>query len=117
MDTCIICLDELDDGCKYAVINNVDEKYKYHPECLELWTNSHSTGIITRNIINTYSIYQNDKCISTISLSKPDHIVEFNDIEDATHNDNAKKFCISCNFIVGMILFNVIIGVTVYKFL
>ena len=99
MSECPICLDKIND--EFAVINNLGETGKYHPNCLQSWLGKSSNGILTNNIVETYSIYNDDKYINTLSINHdPYHeVIILNDdpfsipIENEfTHNDSS-----SCN--------------------
>jgi hypothetical protein len=68
MSECIICTNDID--TRYAVINNRGETGKYHQDCLELWLTAHRHGILTQTRIETYSIFEDDKCVSTINADE-----------------------------------------------
>ncbi len=69
MDECPICLCNIKHNKKYVVINNLGENGKYHPKCLKLWMKKSLNGILTDNVIVTYSIYKNDRYINTLSAN------------------------------------------------
>jgi len=66
MVECIICLEEIED--EYAVIHNVNEVNKLHPECIQKWTEHSSIGIITRDTITNYSVFRNDRYVKTVTI-------------------------------------------------
>jgi hypothetical protein len=66
MVECVICLDEIEN--EYAIIHNVNEINKLHPECIQKWTEHSLIGIMTRDIITTYSIFKDDRYIKTVTV-------------------------------------------------
>jgi len=119
MSECPICLDNIDDD--FAVINNLGETGKYHPNCLQSWLEKSPNGILTNNIVETYSIYNNDKYINTLSINH--EVINLNDdpfsipIENGFINNDSS----SCNSdfycygrIVAIITFTIIIGCIIY---
>jgi hypothetical protein len=70
-DYCIICYDVIYDYHIYAKIDHPDENYKkYHPDCLLKWFETHNTGILSQNIIPSYSIFSHDCKIDTIAIKQ-----------------------------------------------
>lgn len=56
---CLICLEDVENI--YCKINHEQEKQnKYHIICLEQWFKQKTIGLITRENVNSYSIYDND---------------------------------------------------------
>ena len=65
---CIICTHEIYIEQPYAMIDNQNEKGKYHVECLEQWVSKNNNGILTQDKIISYSIYQKNGVITTINI-------------------------------------------------
>ena len=66
---CAICTSRIN-GNIYTMIDNQNEKGKYHINCLEKWISRSKNGILTREEIESYSIYNNDIIIDTINFKK-----------------------------------------------
>lgn len=70
MAECIICLQSIDNDSEYAIIHNVNEVNKLHPECLQRWTENSLIGLVTLDLITNYSIFKNDRYIKTVTIKE-----------------------------------------------
>lgn len=72
---CSICLDDIVSDDMYAIIEGSPEgNIKYHATCIQEWfnhkDNTKSQGIISREPVNSYTIYQHDEIIANIPLQE-----------------------------------------------
>lgn len=65
---CPICFYKIEDDSPYSMIDNCNEKGKFHIECLEKWLTLSNNGLFTQDQIKKYSNYQNDKKIESIKV-------------------------------------------------
>ena len=93
MTECIICLDDI--GDEYAIIHNVNEVNKLHPECVQKWTEHSLIGIMTRDLIINYSVFKNDRYVKTVCVDKDqertlvqDQHLTFREIWDKIFDDD-----------------------------
>ena len=68
-DDCLICLYKISQEDPYAKIDNdLESNKKYHIECLEKWFSLNKKGILTRDKINSYTLYHRNTPIQTVKL-------------------------------------------------
>lgn len=70
---CSICLEEIQYDDMFAIIDGSPEgNIRYHASCLQEWFNHKdnvlSKGVISRETVNSYTIYQKDELIGTVAL-------------------------------------------------
>lgn len=76
--SCIICYYKIREDQPYAIMkDDIEANKKYHVECLERWLAQSKKGILTRNSVDSYSIYQSGQLISEETFRDPpnQHII------------------------------------------
>lgn len=72
---CSICLEDIEEDDIYAIIEGSPEgNIRYHANCVQQWFNHKDNiknqGIISRNPVNSYTIYQYEEQIAYINLNE-----------------------------------------------
>jgi hypothetical protein len=79
---CPICYHLLTADQPYAMIDNTGEKGMYHIECLEKWLEKSKNGLITNNLITSYSVYHEGELIETKMVTTNIDIIDITDNQD-----------------------------------
>lgn len=109
---CYVCMCKLRNGDNYARINHKDEVNRYHLKCLEIWFDSNDYGIITREPVDFYSIYDCD------GKRLEEKLIEKQYVETEDGNVLRKMVLIitGVNSIFCSIIISVLFGVDVIDF-
>ena len=112
---CLICSHPLCEDQPYAMINNNNEKGKYHIECLERWLETSNNGLLTQDKIMSYNIYHNNNLIEqkNIISNNTDIIIEnLSRNEEENHiSNNSSKF--ECDFSTNLSKFICCFSITI----
>ena len=96
IEECSICFGPIEN--KYAIINNKNEPtYKYHVTCISKWAAFSKNGIISRETITKYTIYDNDKIESVVYTNEPYNTVT----------------CTETMFLLFRLLFLIVFGIAI----
>lgn len=90
-DDCGICFTKIKNNHIIAMINNLNEKGRYHQQCLEKWLSVSNNGILTQDVIESYSLFLNDTFIEVKNANiQGNHYeyYEYLDDDDNYNNDN-----------------------------
>ncbi len=133
-EECSVCLEKVHKDDMYAKIDSDNEaNKKYHPYCLDNWFSRSTLGIISREDVDSYSIYSAKVPIEQVSVSDlsdnhPDeHAVLINDqdtildnINDGDSNQSAEdqNYCrkIVIRFIVPFIICMLVSAIVYFMF-
>jgi hypothetical protein len=126
-EECAVCLEKVHKVDMYAKIDSDQEpEKKYHPYCLNDWFSRSKLGLISREDVDSYSVYSAKTVVDTIPVSDSgdndyhedqddEHTILINDQDhddnntDAivSNNDNTSNICIKiiCKFLLGAVCF------------
>lgn len=99
-EECSVCLEKVHKVDMYAKIDSDNEAdKKYHPYCLNKWFSLSTLGLISREDVDSYSIYSADVSVDQVAITgqnndrdHPDHIDQDHPDEHAVLiNDNANE--------------------------
>ena len=76
LECCMICLEVLKIEQPFCIINDINEdKQKYHQSCLEEWLRNNCIGLISKNKVKSYCIYNpKGKMIKLVFFSSADKL-------------------------------------------
>jgi hypothetical protein len=65
---CLICYNHIECDQPYAKIDHDKETKLYHPDCLDGWFQEHDIGIVSREKVESYSIYHENQFIEKVMV-------------------------------------------------
>ncbi len=69
-EECSVCLEKVHKGDMYAKIDSDNEAdKKYHPHCLNKWFSLSTLGLISREDVDSYSIYSANVPVDQVAIT------------------------------------------------